>query len=94
MVSLFSLLGAQNFMHITGRYSNSKFGFLVPGKFAWMTQESPAFIIPIFLLWTTSAICWNSFPNRLLLAGFIVHYIQRYINLNFLILEFVVITFF
>lgn len=62
---------------IKGRYSSSKFGFLIPGKFAWMTQESPAFIVPLVLFWTTSATCWNNTANKALVIGLIAHYIQR-----------------
>ncbi|EFX82925.1 hypothetical protein DAPPUDRAFT_315933 [Daphnia pulex] len=60
-----------------GRYSSSKFGFLIPGKFAWMTQECPALIVPVILLLTTSATCWHSTANKILLLGFIIHYVQR-----------------
>ncbi|KZS20821.1 Uncharacterized protein APZ42_012479 [Daphnia magna] len=60
-----------------GRYSSSKYGFLLPTIFAWITQESPSFIMPLVLLWGTSAICWSSLVNKLLLIGFVTHYINR-----------------
>ncbi|KZS20825.1 Uncharacterized protein APZ42_012481 [Daphnia magna] len=60
-----------------GRYSSSRFGFLLPGKFAWITQESPALLVPIILLWTTSATCWKSSANKILFSAFFIHYFQR-----------------
>ncbi|KAI9556417.1 hypothetical protein GHT06_016205 [Daphnia sinensis] len=60
-----------------GRYSSSRFGLLLPGKLAWMIQESPALLVPIVLLWTTSASCWESTANKILFAAFIIHYVQR-----------------
>jgi len=60
-----------------GRYSSNKFGFMLPGKLAWILQESPAFIVPIILLFTTSSTCWQSPVNKILVICFGLHYIQR-----------------
>ena len=66
-----------NHFFIKGRYSSSKYGFLLPAKIAWITQESPSFIMPVILLLTTSSAFWNSTVNKLLLTGFIIHYVNR-----------------
>ena len=63
---------------VSGRYSDSRFGFLVPFKLAWFSQESPAFILPLLLLLTTSSPCWTaSTVNKIFVAAFIIHYVQR-----------------
>ncbi len=68
---------------IKGRYSSSKYGFLLPAKIAWITQESPSFIVPVILLLTTSSAFWNSTVNKMLLTGFIIHYVNRLNVLNY-----------
>lgn len=35
-----------------GRYGSSKYGPLIPARFAWLIQEAPSFLIPLFVyLW-------------------------------------------
>lgn len=60
-----------------GRYSDKRYGCFIPGKFAWITQESPAFLVPALLLATTSSPCWQSTANKVLISCFVLHYIQR-----------------
>ena len=66
-----------------GRYSSGRYGFLLPGRLAWMIQESPAFIVPIVLLFTTSSPCWDSMANKILVMCLVNHYIQRYFQFDF-----------
>ena len=67
-----------NIWYSVGRYSNASFGFLVPFKFAWITQESPSCIIPLIMLYTTASPCWTtSSVNRIFVAAIIIHYVQR-----------------
>ena len=51
---------------------------MLPGKLAWILQESPAFIVPLILLATTSSACWQSPVNKILVICFGLHYVQRY----------------
>lgn len=60
-----------------GRYSSSKFGFMLPGKLAWIIQESPSCVVPVLLLFTTSSTCWQSPVNKIIFSCYVVHYVQR-----------------
>ncbi|KAK0135265.1 3-oxo-5-alpha-steroid 4-dehydrogenase 1 [Merluccius polli] len=68
-----------------GRHASSKYGFPVNVKFAWFVQELPAFMVPLCLvLWTSSAKT-SQLPNRLLIAMYFCHYVQRSLVYPFLI---------
>ncbi|XP_053569053.1 3-oxo-5-alpha-steroid 4-dehydrogenase 1 [Bombina bombina] len=65
-----------------GRYANSVFGPPVPVRFAWFIQELPSLTLPIlYTLWYPE----QSTASRILLTGFICHYIQRTLVYPFLI---------
>uniref|UniRef100_A0A3Q2YTU5 Uncharacterized protein n=1 Tax=Hippocampus comes TaxID=109280 RepID=A0A3Q2YTU5_HIPCM len=59
-----------------GRYSSSKYGFLINVKLAWFIQELPAFLVPVYLLVWTSSRKTSLLANQLLIAMFLCHYTQ------------------
>ncbi|CAL8259996.1 unnamed protein product [Merluccius merluccius] len=68
-----------------GRHASSKYGFPVNVKFAWFVQELPAFMVPLCLLLWTSSAKTSQLPNRLLIAMYLIHYVQRSLIYPFLI---------
>lgn len=64
-----------------GRYSTTGWGFLIPGKLAWVTQELWSFAIPtiwLALLATPEQRARAAAPaNAVLLAAFLAHYLYR-----------------
>ncbi|XP_012673705.1 3-oxo-5-alpha-steroid 4-dehydrogenase 1 [Clupea harengus] len=68
-----------------GRYASSRYGFPVNVKFAWFVQELPAFLVPLCLVFFTSASRTSHLPNQLLLCMYFCHYIQRSLIYPFLI---------
>ncbi|MBN3299933.1 S5A1 dehydrogenase, partial [Amia calva] len=68
-----------------GRYASKRYGFPVNVKFAWFVQEMPALVVPLLLLLTTSAARASYLPNRLLIAMYLCHYLQRSLIYPFLI---------
>ncbi len=56
------------------------FSIRVPARLAWFIQESPCILIPIYLLLQTSSSKLQIWANTILLAMFLIHYIQRYVN--------------
>lgn len=61
-----------------GRYASSRYGFPVNVKLAWFVQELPAILVPVCLVFFTSASRTSYLPNQLLLCMYFCHYIQRY----------------
>ncbi|PAA88832.1 hypothetical protein BOX15_Mlig017916g1 [Macrostomum lignano] len=74
-----------------GRNANSAFGPPVPAKIAWLIQEIPAFLIPVYfiieLLFFKTSDSANVRDAILLLAPFIMHYFQRSLIYPMLIRE-------
>ncbi|XP_077405628.1 3-oxo-5-alpha-steroid 4-dehydrogenase 1 isoform X2 [Vanacampus margaritifer] len=68
-----------------GRYSSSKYGFLVNAKLAWFVQELPAFLLPVCLLIWASSAKSSLLANQLLIAMYMCHYTQRSLIYPFLI---------
>ncbi|KAK6183052.1 hypothetical protein SNE40_010604 [Patella caerulea] len=68
-----------------GRYSSGSWGFGVNPKFAWVVQEMPSFIIPIYVLFFTDCPKIRSTPNLILSTLFLLHYFQRSFIFPFLI---------
>ncbi|XP_032903987.1 3-oxo-5-alpha-steroid 4-dehydrogenase 1 [Amblyraja radiata] len=68
-----------------GRYTSSKFGFLVNVKAAWFIQEIPSLAIPLYLLFINAGNKPVQLPNQLLLGMFICHYTHRSLLFPFLI---------
>ena len=64
-----------------GRYftsnSTKRYGFGVSARVAWFVQEFPAFLLPCVLLVYARKDIIGFTPNLLLLALYLVHYIQR-----------------
>lgn len=60
-----------------GRYASSKYGFPVDVKLAWFVQELPALLVPVCLVFWTSCAKTSHLPNKLLIAMYLCHYIQR-----------------
>lgn len=62
-----------------GRYSRAGYGCGVPSRVAWTVQESPAFIIPAYALYTHTGSHLNGElnANAVLLSLFGLHYFQR-----------------
>ena len=69
-----------------GRYSDQK-GFLsrlgltsfkLPARQAWMIQEVPSVVIPLYLILSTGGKYVGAFnPNIVLLGMFLLHYVNR-----------------
>ncbi|KAK2830122.1 hypothetical protein Q5P01_018053 [Channa striata] len=68
-----------------GRYASSKYGAPVNARFAWFVQELPAFLLPLCLILWTSSSKTSLLPNRLLIAMYFCHYVQRSLIYPFLI---------
>lgn len=67
-----------------GRYSKGSSHCKVPARLAWALQELPALVVPLLCAWAGGGHlhCW---PNRILLAMFVAHYVQRSLIFPFLI---------
>lgn len=64
-----------------GRYSKGSSHCEVPARLAWVLQELPSLVVP---LWCARAggghlHCW---PNWILLAMFVAHYVQRSVQIT------------
>lgn len=59
-----------------GRYSSPRFGCPLPARPAWALQELPSLLVPLALAACGAAA--GRWPNRLLLGGFVLHYLHRY----------------
>merc|ERR1719454_2211483 len=57
--------------------SSSNWGPRMPPTLAWMLMESPSLFVPLLCLWPDQAPCLVTPTNRILLALFIFHYINR-----------------
>ncbi|XP_072461492.1 3-oxo-5-alpha-steroid 4-dehydrogenase 1 isoform X2 [Notamacropus eugenii] len=68
-----------------GRHSRAIFGPTMPGKLAWFVQELPCLLVPLYVTTCTPAQRLSHWPNRILLAIFITHYLQRSLIFPFLI---------
>ncbi|XP_033010198.1 3-oxo-5-alpha-steroid 4-dehydrogenase 1 [Lacerta agilis] len=77
---------ASRYMKIPyGRYASSAFGPPIPAKVAWVLQEAPAFLVPLWLILGSDGARLSFWPNRLLLALFGIHYGYRAFIFPFLI---------
>ncbi|XP_073188508.1 3-oxo-5-alpha-steroid 4-dehydrogenase 1 isoform X2 [Lepidochelys kempii] len=61
-----------------GRYFSHRFGYPVPARLAWTLQELPSLLVPLGLSLFSGAARLSEWPNRVLVALFIVHYAHRY----------------
>ncbi|XP_060134048.1 3-oxo-5-alpha-steroid 4-dehydrogenase 1 [Zootoca vivipara] len=68
-----------------GRYASSTFGPPIPAKVAWALQEAPAFLVPLGLVLGSDGARLSFWPNRFLLALFLIHYAYRAFIFPFLI---------
>jgi hypothetical protein len=59
-----------------GRYTSSAWGPPVNARIAWFFQEVPALVVPL-LFWYFDSHQSLSWASKVLLSGFIVHYIHR-----------------
>ncbi|XP_036062773.1 3-oxo-5-alpha-steroid 4-dehydrogenase 1 [Onychomys torridus] len=60
-----------------GRYSSQFPGRQVPARPAWFLQELPSMAWPLYESARPAAARLGSLPNRVLLAMFLIHYVQR-----------------
>ncbi|EGW11601.1 3-oxo-5-alpha-steroid 4-dehydrogenase 1 [Cricetulus griseus] len=60
-----------------GRYSSQHPGLQVPARPAWFLQELPSMAWPLYEYARPAAARLGSLPNRVLLAMFLTHYVQR-----------------
>ncbi|KAL1783531.1 3-oxo-5-alpha-steroid 4-dehydrogenase 1 [Sigmodon hispidus] len=60
-----------------GRYSSQHPGRCVPARPAWFLQELPSMAWPLFECVRPTAARLGNLPNRVLLAMFLIHYVQR-----------------
>ncbi|KAF6127432.1 steroid 5 alpha-reductase 1 [Phyllostomus discolor] len=68
-----------------GRYASQHSAWRLAAPTAWALQELPSLAVPLFLCAGTPAERLRWWPNRILLAMFIVHYVQRSLIFPFLI---------
>ncbi|XP_020030975.2 3-oxo-5-alpha-steroid 4-dehydrogenase 1 isoform X1 [Castor canadensis] len=68
-----------------GRYSPHWSGLRVPARAAWVLQELPSLVWPLYEGARPSARRLHCWPNRILLAMFLVHYVHRALIFPFLI---------
>ncbi|KAI6075429.1 3-oxo-5-alpha-steroid 4-dehydrogenase 1 [Aix galericulata] len=66
-----------------GRYSSPRFGCPLPARPAWALQELPSLLVPLALAACGAAA--GRWPNRVLLGGFVLHYLHRALVFPFLI---------
>ncbi|XP_004678111.1 PREDICTED: 3-oxo-5-alpha-steroid 4-dehydrogenase 1 [Condylura cristata] len=60
-----------------GRYASPRAVCQLPTRLAWALQELPALVVPLCLCAGAEAERLRRWPNRLLLAKYLVHYVQR-----------------
>lgn len=60
-----------------GRYASQHSAWRLAAPTAWALQELPSLAVPLFVCAGTPAERLHWWPNRILLAMFIVHYVQR-----------------
>ncbi|XP_024434305.2 3-oxo-5-alpha-steroid 4-dehydrogenase 1 isoform X2 [Desmodus rotundus] len=68
-----------------GRYASQHSAWRLTAPTAWALQELPSLAVPLFLCAGTPAERLRRWPNRILLAMFVVHYVQRSLIFPFLI---------
>ena len=61
-----------------GRYSSSSWGFGLPSRLAWLVQELPSLLVPIYCALYMDGVQLKHIPNKIILGVFVVHYVQRY----------------
>lgn len=60
-----------------GRYSAQWPGRRMPARPAWFLQELPSLVWPLYECIRPAAVQLSNLPNRILLAMFLIHYVQR-----------------
>ena len=83
-IVFFSLVTAVLQLLITapyGRFSRAGWGFTLDPRFTWVMQESPSFVVPLFVAGYLGGnqLKGTITPNVILLAMFLLHYFQRYL---------------
>ncbi|XP_024906267.1 3-oxo-5-alpha-steroid 4-dehydrogenase 1 isoform X2 [Pteropus alecto] len=68
-----------------GRYTSPGSAWQLSATTAWVVQELPSLVVPLFVCVATAAERLRRWPNRVLLAMFVVHYIHRSLIFPFLI---------
>jgi len=79
-LATFISLTVQNIQAPYGRYvgtASKAYGFLVPGKLAWILQECPCVFTTLYCIYTGYPECLSGWANRILLGLFLLHYTQR-----------------
>jgi len=81
-IVFFSLVTAILQLLITapyGRFSRAGWGFFINPRFTWVIQESPSFLVPLFVAGYLggSQIKGTLTPNIVLMSLFLLHYFQR-----------------
>lgn len=82
IVSAFMTFGALMFIPAPygkhGEHASSLWGCKVPGRLAWTLQEIPSLAVPIIMLvWNDVRLTTIPWKNAILMAGFIIHYVNR-----------------
>lgn len=60
-----------------GRYTLPSSAWQLKATTAWVVQELPSLVVPLFVCVATAAERLRRWPNCVLLAMFVVHYIHR-----------------
>ncbi|XP_076972935.1 3-oxo-5-alpha-steroid 4-dehydrogenase 1 isoform X2 [Tamandua tetradactyla] len=68
-----------------GRYFSPSLSWRVPARSAWALQELPSLAVPLLVCARAPAERLQRWPNRVLLAMFLVHYVHRALIFPFLI---------
>jgi len=71
------LLSLQTTTAPYGRYSRPGWGLSVPVKFAWIVQEVPSFLVPLYVIFKTDSPKSDNVLNQFAVGLFILHYFQR-----------------
>lgn len=60
-----------------GRYTSPGSAWQLAATTAWVVQELPSLVVPLLVCVATAAERLHCWPNRVLLAMFVVHYAHR-----------------
>lgn len=75
-----------------GRYTRGGYGFSMNARLAWLLQECPSFLVPVFVAGYLGGdqITGTLNPNVVLLSMFLLHYFHRYgvAMLRFILFQF------
>ena len=78
LFSLFATVLGSKIPSPYGRFSRGGWGFTLDPRFTWLMQESPSFLVPLFVAGYLGGDQLKR-TNIALLSMFLLHYFQRYV---------------